>query len=239
MALEWHPDRNPKKRDEANTKFQEIGEAYAILCDSSKKSMYDLYGEEGLNGPTKTPHSPSSVDHASIFRNLYATKFGRDFPTFPTNFGTLDPVKYPLKVTLEELYLGSTRTLRWNRNISESGVKSTETIQEQVQVKPGWKAGTKLTYEGKGDVHDGFAQDIVVIIEELPHAKFERNENDLICSVQLKLVDALCGSLIQVITLDNRTLSINVDKVISPDDCTITVPYEGMPDQKTLSLIHI
>lgn len=51
LALKWHPDRcPPDKKDEAQKKFQDIGEAYDVLSDPEKKRIYDQVGEEGLRG---------------------------------------------------------------------------------------------------------------------------------------------------------------------------------------------
>lgn len=48
LALRWHPDKNPDKKEEAEKRFKEISEAYEILSDSKKRSIYDKYGKEGL-----------------------------------------------------------------------------------------------------------------------------------------------------------------------------------------------
>ncbi|KAF5359383.1 hypothetical protein D9756_003627 [Leucocoprinus leucothites] len=49
MALKWHPDRN-KNSDEATKKFKEISEAFEVLSDKQKRTVYDQFGEEGLKG---------------------------------------------------------------------------------------------------------------------------------------------------------------------------------------------
>src|ERR1700688_2658147 len=48
-ALKWHPDRNPQKKQEAETKFREATEAYAIISDPEKRAAYDRYGYAGLS----------------------------------------------------------------------------------------------------------------------------------------------------------------------------------------------
>jgi len=48
LALKYHPDRN--KTPEAEEKFKEISEAYAILSDEEKRKVYDMYGHQGISG---------------------------------------------------------------------------------------------------------------------------------------------------------------------------------------------
>lgn len=50
LALKWHPDKNPDNLDEANIRFKELSEAYEVLSDEKKRSIYDQYGKEGLIG---------------------------------------------------------------------------------------------------------------------------------------------------------------------------------------------
>jgi len=50
LALKWHPDKNPDNKEEAEHRFKEISEAYDVLSDKDKRSVYDSYGKEGLKG---------------------------------------------------------------------------------------------------------------------------------------------------------------------------------------------
>src|SRR5256712_14126261 len=52
LALKYHPDRN--QSPEAEEKFKELPEAYAVLSDDEKRKQYDAYGRGGVsqrNGP--------------------------------------------------------------------------------------------------------------------------------------------------------------------------------------------
>src|ERR1700675_3419954 len=48
-AMKWHPDRNPQKKQDAEEKFREATEAYAILSDPQKRAAFDRFGYAGLS----------------------------------------------------------------------------------------------------------------------------------------------------------------------------------------------
>lgn len=101
----------------------------------------------------------------------------------------------------------------------------------EVHVEAGMTSGQKLRFEGAGDMEPGVpAGDLVVIIEEMPHAIFTRQGKDLHMNKSLSLTEALIGFNFKVPTLDGRFLSVKSTEgeVIKTDDERF-IPNEGMP----------
>ncbi|GFR50868.1 hypothetical protein Agub_g13155, partial [Astrephomene gubernaculifera] len=143
-------------------------------------------------------------------------------------------VEVPLKVSLEDLYLGVTKKLRITRQMVDGASGKMVPVQEEIQidVKPGWKEGTKITFQGKGDEHpDRPADDLVFILREQPHPSFTRDGNDLVTTVKLPLVTALTGGSVSVTTLDGRRLPLNLDRIVTPGSERV-VAGKGMPINK-------
>jgi len=105
------------------------------------------------------------------------------------------------------------------------------TVEEilTIDIKPGWKKGTKITFPEKSNEKPGvIAADLVFIIDEKPHKLFTRDGNDLVVAQKISLAEALTGSTIRLTTLDGRTLTIPINNVIHPNYEEV-VPGEGMP----------
>src|SRR4030042_6360674 len=77
LALQYHPDRN--KSPEAEEKFKEISEAYAVLSDNDKRQQYDTLGHAGFDQRYTAEDIFRGADFGSIFRDL---GFGDLFSTF-------------------------------------------------------------------------------------------------------------------------------------------------------------
>lgn len=81
LALQYHPDRvPPQKKKEAEEKFKEISEAYAVLSDDQKRAQYDQFGHAGIDSQYSYEDIFRGVDFASIFEDLgFGSSFFEDF----------------------------------------------------------------------------------------------------------------------------------------------------------------
>lgn len=71
LALRYHPDRVPhEQKKEAEEKFKEISEAYAVLSDAQKRALYDQHGHAGIDQRYAQEDIFKGADFSSIFRDL-------------------------------------------------------------------------------------------------------------------------------------------------------------------------
>lgn len=71
LALKYHPDRvSADKKKEAEEKFKEISEAYAVLSDDQKRSQYDQFGHAGIDSRYTSEDIFRGADFSSIFEDL-------------------------------------------------------------------------------------------------------------------------------------------------------------------------
>lgn len=101
-----------------------------------------------------------------------------------------------------------------------------------IQVKPGWKKGTKVTFEGMGNERPGIPPaDITFVIAEKRHPLFRREGDDLEMGVEIPLVKALTGCEISIPLLGGETMNLMIDDIIHPGYEKI-IQGQGMPNPK-------
>eukprot|EP00873_Tetraselmis_striata_P027742 jgi/Tetstr1/448006/TSEL_035308.t1 len=147
-------------------------------------------------------------------------------------------VERDLPLTLEELYGGCTKRLRVSpkQDARAGGQQPQPSEVLTIECKPGWKEGTRVTFKGKGGpgpAHAGRRPlDLVFVVKEKPHPVFTRVDKDLLARVYVPLATALCGGEVSMKTLAGKQVRVSVPEPMDTDDTEVTVPGEGMPDQK-------
>ncbi len=145
--------------------------------------------------------------HHDPFATLHASPFGSRTPFRSQSFNigshsqggpaahrakakTQDPaVEHDLYVSLEDIARGVTKRMKISRRVvSADGAARKEEKVLTINVKPGWKAGTKITFQREGDqAPNKIPADIVFIIKDKPHAHFKREGADLRYTAKLTL----------------------------------------------------
>jgi molecular chaperone DnaJ len=106
LALQFHPDRNPGDRN-AEEKFKEAAEAYEVLRDPNKRSIYDQFGHQGLEGSGFSGFG-GFEDIFSSFSDIFEDFFGfgtRRRPRSRVQRGA--DLRYDLKLDFMEAAFGT------------------------------------------------------------------------------------------------------------------------------------
>ncbi|KXN87733.1 Mitochondrial protein import protein MAS5, partial [Leucoagaricus sp. SymC.cos] len=290
-ALKLHPDKGGDPE-----LFKEVTQAYEVLSDPQKRSIYDARGEAGLS------ESGGMGGMDTIPQDLFSQLFGGAGGFFGGGGGrpqgprkTKDLV-HRVHVSLEELYRGKTTKLALTRNIlcskckgkggKDGAVRScpgcngrgVKVIMRQmgpmiqqiqtacddcsgtgefispkdrcsnckgkkvipdkkmleVHIDKGMKGGQTVVFRGESDQSPTAEPgDVVIVIEEKPHDRFRRQENDLLTEVEIDLLTALAGGHFAIKHLDDRALAVQVH----PGDITKhgdvkVIHGQGMPSQR-------
>ncbi|KAM7241804.1 hypothetical protein CapIbe_006275 [Capra ibex] len=187
-------------------------------------------GEEGMDIDDPFSGFPMGMGG---FTNM---NFGRSRPAQePTRKKQDPPVTHDLRVSLEEIYSGCTKKMKISHkrlNPDGKSIRNEDKILT-IEVKRGWKEGTKITFPKEGDqTSNNIPADIVFVLKDKPHNIFKRDGSDVIYPARISLREALCGCTVNVPTLDGRTIPVVFKDVIRPG-MRRKVPGEGLPLPKT------
>ncbi|KAF7649977.1 hypothetical protein LDENG_00133320 [Lucifuga dentata] len=144
------------------------------------------------------------------------------------------PVVRDLQVTLEEVLYGCTKKMKISRKRLNPDGRTVRTEDKilQVEIKKGWKEGTKITFTKEGDeTPTNIPADIVFVLKDKPHPVFQRDGADVIYTAKVSLREALCGCTVNAPTLNGRTLSVSTTDVVQPGTKR-RISGEGLPYTK-------
>nr|CEL75747.1 TPA: heat shock protein 40, putative [Toxoplasma gondii VEG] len=179
----------------------------------------DDFGPFGSVGMGSHSNFPFRMHHAG------SGSFGSRAPSKPKTY------EVDLSLSLEELYTGTKKKLKITRTRYRNGQMLKEDNVLSIDVKPGWKEGTKITFAGEGDQDSPTSPpgDVVFVVKTKPNSRFVRDGNHLIHKVAIPLVKALTGFTVPIESLDGRSFKVKVDTVVTPKSRKI-VPNEGKFD---------
>jgi len=235
LAQQYHPDKNPGNKT-AEEKFKDINEAHEVLSDPQKRARYDQLGASysqweragrpgggfdwgrwagGPGGSRVEYHDLNDLfGGAGGFSDFFNTLFGGAggfSGQRPSGYGPRaqvmrgEDIEQPVEITLEEAFHGATRTLEKNGD------------RKSIDIPRGAKTGTKVRFKGQGGPGNP-PGDLFLTITVRPHARFEREGDDLHTEASVDLYTAVLGGETTVHTLTG--------------DLRLTIPPETQSGKK-------
>jgi DnaJ-class molecular chaperone len=233
LALQWHPDRN--KAANANEKFKEINEAYAVLSDVKKKETYDQFGhaafQPGMGGGQ--PGNPFGGGFQQGPFTYYSTSsgqqsaagmpFGEDFidpfeifeQFFGGGFGRTTRRQprqaYELSIDFMDAMKGATKEVHLPRGQAGEG-----SMRKTIKIPAGVDTGSRIRFD-----------DFEIVLEVRQSREYKREGNDLIIEHEITFSQAALGAVVDVPTIDGL-LKIRIQPGVQPGTL-IRLHGKGVP----------
>jgi curved DNA-binding protein len=227
LAMKHHPDKAKGDKHQAEEKFKQISEAYAVLSNPEKKKAYDEFGSQAFRQKFSQEDIFRGFDFSDVFdagisENIFSRLFGGlggGRPRGRTRVfryggpeGYHEPVQAPkgqdfqveMPITLHEMAFGAEKLVSFSHNGQVEKIS--------VKIPPGTLPGKKLRLTGKGGPSPmgGPPGDLYVKLKEVEHPVFKREGNDLSVDRRIKFTEATLGTKVTVPTLDGKTMSLKV-----------------------------
>lgn len=223
LARQYHPDIN--KSTDAQERFNEIQEAYDVLSDEKKRKLYDQFGHAGVGAASPAGHPggpfagarPGSGFDFRVDDMLGGGSPADLFEQFFRGTGSMGG------------HASGTRRAAPRRNIEQQvdipfdlavrggslQVKQKSGPTMEIKIPKGIAQGAKLRIRGKGHPDPAGNGDLILQVRIAPHPYFRREANHLFIEVPISVVEALCGTTIDIPTLKG-TASITIPAGTSP-----------------------
>jgi len=248
LALKYHPDKAPEeKKKEYEDKFKQISEAYSILSDPEKRELYDKFGKEAVNGAGGQGANPFDIFN-QIFGSGFGGFGGSGFPPgvhvrmggmggmggpfgfHQTNFvqKTRDTI-IRLKISLNDVYKGTTKDIKFKRNI-EGKIKESNI---KINIPSGCENGVKMVKKGSGNkLKDHEPGDLIIVIMHEDHALYKLSDNHIVMDKSISFGSSLIGFKFTTKHISGEIMTINIDGPIEEGDLRV-IKGKGVPHMRT------
>ena len=205
LARKYHPDIS--KEANAEERFKEMGEAYEVLKDKTKRREYDMYLKNREFNQNQQHHYANNGGGSSPHYQQYQ---GGDFDSdlFESLFGHArqqqnrpragHDYQGKIAISLEEAFNGATKSLQVP---VENSPGKTQTLN--VKIPAGVKSGQQIRLAGQGAAgnNGGPKGDLYLTVDVMKHPLFDVLENDIYLTLPITPWEAALGTTIVVPTL--------------------------------------
>jgi curved DNA-binding protein len=208
LARKYHPDVS--KDPDAEARFKELGEAYAVLKDPEKRAAYDQMGSEWKTGQDFQPPPDwdagfefSGADfgvgagggHSDFFEALFGRHAGAGQRTHRQPRGQDHHAK--VQIDLADAYHGARRSISLRMPVLDAhGHVTTQERTLDVSIPKGVRAGQHLRLAGQGapGLGEGAAGDLYLEIAFTPDPQFRVDGRDVFVNLPLTPWEAALGA---------------------------------------------
>lgn len=269
LARKHHPDVNPGDKS-AGEKFKEINAAFEVLSNPEKRKKYDQFGENwqhadqfnqssgGFNAPPEGFHWQSNTGGFGGFDFNDLSGMGNEdiLESILGGFGKRSTsrrprqgqdIEYPLEITLEEAFSGTSRIIQIEEEIPCPTCKGSGKIANaicgtcrgvgrvrtprrlEVKIPAGVDNGSRVRIAGKGGAgrNGGSPGDLYLLVSVAKHYLFERQGDNLITEVPVPFLTAILGGEVEVPTPKGK-LSLKIPPE-SQNGQIFRLAKQGMP----------
>ena len=210
LARRFHPDVS--KEANAEERFKELGEAYAVLRDPEKRAAYDRLGKDWRAGQEFRPppdwdagfefRGADAGGYSDFFESLFGGAF-RDARHTARRHAHGEDHHARVLIDLEDAYTGATRALSLSRpELDASGHVVTRQRTLNVRIPKGVRQGQRIRLAGEGapGTGQGQAGDLFLEIEFNPHRLYRVEGRDVYLELPVAPWEAAMGATVKAPT---------------------------------------
>ena len=208
LARKFHPDVS--KLPDAEARFKELGEAYAVLKDPEKRAAYDQMGSQWKTGQDFQPPPgwdagfefsgrDSGAGHGDEFSDFFESLFGRQGHTGQRMHAKGQDHHAKVLIDLADAYHGAQRSIALKMPVLDAqGRVTTQERTLDVSIPRGIRSGQHLRLAGQGapGLGEGGAGDLYLEIAFKPDPHFRADGRDVYLDLPLAPWEAALGASI-------------------------------------------